>query len=75
MIKLDSLAVLAKPAMSAKIRVKINCHSPSIEKKGENQFQLLHMGTCQVWPKDVTLYYHNNRQICRQCPVIIILLN
>ena len=38
MIKLDSLAVLAKPAMSAKIRVKINCHSPSIEKKGEISF-------------------------------------
>ena len=69
------LAVFAKLAMSAKIRVKINCHSLSIEKKGENQFQLLHMGTWQVWPKGVTLYCHNKRQICRQCPVVIILLN
>ena len=41
MIKLDSLAVLAKPAMSAKIRVKINCHFPSIEKKGAKSVSTL----------------------------------
>ena len=41
MIKLDSLAVLAKPA---KIRVKINCHSPSIEKKGAKSVSTITYG-------------------------------
>ena len=64
-IKLDSLAVPAKHAMSAKTRVELKFPSPSLEKRKQNQLHFLLMGKWQVLPSGqggVPLYYHSDRQ-------------
>ena len=63
-VKLVTLAILAKHAMSAKIRVELNFPSPSLEKKEAKSVTTLTYGRRQVRPNGqggVPLYNHNNR--------------